>query len=86
MRRGTRPTKPKVDSQRPVAPKSKTEGSRVRDLEERLAEALKREAEAQEQQAATAEILRVISSSPTDVVEGPQPRKAIELVFSQPPT
>jgi len=42
MRRGTRPTKPKVDSQRPVAPKSKTEGSRVRDLEERLAEALKR--------------------------------------------
>src|SRR5262249_32068339 len=37
------------------------------DLETRLAEALKREAEALAQQAATSEILRVISSSPTDV-------------------
>lgn len=39
------------------------EGSRVGDLEKRLAEALKREAQAQQQQTATAEILRVISSS-----------------------
>src|SRR5215831_13992907 len=62
MRRGTKPSKAKVESKRPEAPKSrKSEGSRVRDLEERLAEA-------REQQAATAEILRVISQSPTDVV------------------
>ena len=45
----------------------KKEGPGDRQLEKRLAEALKREAEAREQQAATAEILRVISSSPSEV-------------------
>src|SRR5215467_3868647 len=59
MRRGPRPAKSK-EAKPPVARKSpKDDGARVRDLEKRLAEAL-------QQQAATAEILRVISSSSTD--------------------
>jgi signal transduction histidine kinase/putative methionine-R-sulfoxide reductase with GAF domain len=75
MGRRAKPLKGQTEAKRPLARKaSKKEAVRVRDLEKRLAEALKREAvaveheaEAQEQQAATAEILRVISSSPTDV-------------------
>src|SRR2546426_6420645 len=75
MRRGSKPAKAKVEAKLPVAPKSpKNEGATLRDLEKRLAEALqreagavKREAETQERQTATAEILRVISASPSDV-------------------
>jgi signal transduction histidine kinase len=75
MRRRAKPAKAKGEAKRPLAPKSaKNEGATVRDLEKRLAEALqreagavKREAETQEQQTATAEILRVISASPSDV-------------------
>jgi len=72
MRQRPKPVKSKAKV--PVASKSPTdEDARVRDLERRLAEALQREAEALEreavaqgQQAATAEILRVISSSRSD--------------------
>jgi GAF domain-containing protein len=89
MRRGAKPAKAKVEAKPPAARKSrKDEGSKVRDLEKRLAEALgqletrdrelaeAREqltaahaqvGESHEQQTATSEILRVISSSPTDV-------------------
>jgi GAF domain-containing protein len=42
------------------------EGKKARGADERLSEALRREAEAREAQAATGEILRVISSSPGD--------------------
>src|SRR6266851_4993682 len=67
MRRRTKPAKAKVEAKPAVPRKSlKNGGSRVGDLEKRLAEALKREAEALVQQTATSEILRVISQSPTD--------------------
>src|SRR5713226_292202 len=64
MPRRAKLTKPKVDAKPAISREVlKSEGSRVHDLDRHLAEALKREAEALEQQRATAEILRVMSSS-----------------------
>ena len=58
--KGAKPAKAKVEAKLPVARKSpKNEGSRVGNLENRLA--------ALEQEGATGEMLRVIGSSLTDV-------------------
>src|SRR5262245_2403143 len=59
MRRGPKPAKSK-EAKPPVGRKSPKDDARVRDLEKRLAEA-------EEQQAATAQILHSISSSPTEL-------------------
>src|SRR5215831_10003753 len=68
MRQGPTPNKSEAKTKLPVARRApKDEGAKVRDLEKRLSEALRDKAEAQEQQAATAEILRVISESQTDL-------------------
>jgi two-component system, NtrC family, sensor kinase len=66
MGRGQKPAKSK-EAKPPVAHKSSKNGAaRVSDLEKRLAEALRDKAEAQEQQAATAEILQAMRRSPAD--------------------
>jgi hypothetical protein len=55
MRRGAKPAKTRSEAKFPVAKSSQSnESSRVRDLERQLADAVKREADALEQQTATA--------------------------------
>ena len=80
MGRGPKPARSK-EAKPPVARKSPKGNARVRDLEKQLAEALQREAEAlkreakalklqaeaRDQRTAIGEILRNISSSPTDL-------------------
>ena len=75
MERGAKPAKATVEARRRVARKSRTPDATTRpQLGQRLAEAL-------EQQAAMSEILRVISSSPTDLqsVFGTIVRRASQL-------
>src|SRR5262245_12428053 len=87
MRRGAKPAKAKVEAKPPVAPKSgKDDGSRVRDLEKRLAEALKREAEAQEHQTATAELLKTRNRELTELQEQQTAASEILRVISRSPT
>src|SRR4029450_2368649 len=65
MGRGPKLTKGKA---KPTAPRtSRRNGAGAPPLEKRRGEGLGREAEAQAQQIATAEILRVISHSPNDI-------------------
>jgi signal transduction histidine kinase len=74
MGRRAKPVTGKAEARRPSARKSpKSEGTRVRELEKRLAEALaqletshRERAELLERQTATSEILNVISAAPTD--------------------
>jgi signal transduction histidine kinase len=82
MRRRAKPARAEVEAKPSAAGESrKSEGSTVHDLEKQLAEALRSKAEAlgrlqtrdrelaeaQEEQTATSEILRIISQSPTEV-------------------
>jgi signal transduction histidine kinase len=67
MGRGPKPAKSK-EAKPSVARKApKNNNTKVRNLENRLAEALRDKSEALEQQTATSEILTVIASSPTDI-------------------
>ena len=68
MRRRAKPGKIEAETRRPGSRKSrKNEGPRIRDLEQRLAEARRDLTEALERQTGTGEILRLISRFQTDV-------------------
>src|SRR5262249_28038662 len=68
MDRWSKPKKAKAEAKRPlVRTSTKDPVAKVRELEKRLAEALKDKTEARQQQTATSEVLRAISQSPTDL-------------------
>src|SRR6266849_755986 len=68
MSRRAKAAKVKAEAKPPLTRKAPRKAApRVQELEKRLAEAHAQVTEALEQQAATSKILRVISSSPTDV-------------------
>src|SRR5438477_13166420 len=68
MGRRAKPAKVKAKAKRPLVRKAPTKGAaRVQELEKRLTEALAEVTETREQQTSTSEMLKVISSSPTDV-------------------
>ena len=68
MARPAKPAKRGAETQpRPSGKSPNERRSKIRDLEKHLAECLARETKALEQQTATSEILRMISSSPHDI-------------------
>src|SRR5262245_40010798 len=67
MDRRAKPKKSKAHAKRPLVRKPRDDSTKVGDLPERVAEALKLKTEALEQQAATSEILRIIAHAQTEV-------------------
>ena len=82
--KGARPAKADVAAKRPVVRKARD--SRVHDLEKRLAEALKREAEALEQQTATAEVLQTRNRELAEAQEQQTATSEILRVIGSSPT
>jgi signal transduction histidine kinase len=87
MRRSSKPAKAKAEARFPLAPKSRKNGApTVRDLEKRLADALKREAETQEQQTAAAEALQTRNRELAEAHEQQTATSEILRVIASSPT
>ena len=84
MRRRAKPAKAKAEATRPVARKArKNEGSRDHQLEQRLADALKREAAGLDQQKATAELLQTRNRELAEALEQQTATSEILRVISR---